>query len=68
MLIKEGDLITNQKGNPVALIVECEECIMINRMYWNDRGIRGKVSELAGGAKRHLKMPHEKYVELLGRE
>ena len=68
MLVKEGNLIINQKGNPVALIVECDECIMINRLYWNDRGIRGKVSELAGGAKRHQKMPHEMYVQLLEKQ
>jgi hypothetical protein len=64
MLMKEGDLIVNQKGNPVALLKECENCILINKAYWNDRGIRNKVSELVGGTRKQLKMPHEIYVEL----
>ncbi|MGV8074920.1 MAG: hypothetical protein AB2L11_10245 [Syntrophobacteraceae bacterium] len=64
MLERKGDLILNQSGNTVALIDECGSCILINRSFWNDRGIRTKVSELAGGVKKHLVMPHEIYVSL----
>jgi hypothetical protein len=64
MLVKEGNLVTNKKGTPVALVMECDECIMINRAYWNDRGIRNRVSEIVGGTRRHLKMPHTTYTEL----
>lgn len=64
MLVRTGDLIVNQSGNPIALVDECQSCILINRAYWNDRGIRTKVSELAGGVKRHLKMPRELYLTL----
>jgi hypothetical protein len=64
MLVREGDLILNRKRHPVALIDECENCILINRAYWNDRIIRTRVSELTGGTKRHLKMPYELVAEL----
>lgn len=64
MLVRKGDLILNQSGDPVALVDECESCILINRSFWNDRGIRTKVSELVGGVKKHLKMPHETYMSL----
>lgn len=68
MLMKEGDLIINQQGTPVALIIDCDNCIMINRAFWNDRGIRARISELAGGARKHLKMPHELFIQLIQKQ
>lgn len=65
MLLRRGDLIVNREGIPVALIKEHDQCILVNRMYWNDRKMRTKVSELAGGVKKHIRMPHEVYIELL---
>lgn len=65
MLERRGDLIVNGEGNPVALIREHDQCILVNRMHWNDRKMRTKVSELAGGVKKHIRMPHEVYMELL---
>lgn len=64
MLNRDGDLILNRKGNPIAIVDECENCILIHRAHWNDRGIRTRVSELAGGVKRHLKMPYDVYAQL----
>lgn len=64
MLMRRQNLIVNGKGHPIALVNE--RSVLVNPKHWNDRKMRGKVSELAGGARKQVRMPHEVYRELRG--
>lgn len=64
MLERQGNLIVNRTGNPIALIKECDGCILINNSYWGDRNIKNRVCEIVGGTVRLEVMPRDVYVRL----
>ncbi len=64
MLMRRENLIVNGKGSPIALVNE--HSVLVNPIHWNDRKMRAKVSELAGGTRKQVRMPYEVYMELRG--